>query len=312
MHDAEILVQVLILGLANGALFALIALGYTLVYGIIELINFAHGEVYMIGTFTALTVVLQFGLTRNSPPPLLILALALALIAATLVCALLNAGIERLAYRRLRNAPRLAPLITAIGFSFILMNIGLYWYGASQVRFPDLLPSVDILRDWLHLTTPIAFTVKDLFVLLLTVPLLVGLNLFVNRTRLGKAMRATAQDREAAALMGIDINLTIGLTFLIGGALAGSAGFISGLYNNSAWFQQGCRGGLMAFTAAVLGGIGNLTGAVLGGLIIGVISALSDFYLDPRWTQPVVFGILVIIMVFRPSGLLGEQVPEKV
>jgi branched-chain amino acid transport system permease protein len=312
LHDLEILAQVLILGLANGALFALIALGYTLVYGIIELINFAHGEVYMIGTFTALTVVLQFGLTRNTPPAVLVVVLALALIVAILVCAFLNVTIERLAYRPLRNAPRLAPLISAIGVSFILLNVGLHWYGASQVRFPDLIPSTDLLRDVLGLNTAVAFTTKDLFVLLLTVPLMVGLNLFVSRTRLGKAMRATAQDREAAALMGININQTIALTFLIGGALAGAAGFLSGVYNNTAWFQQGFRGGLMAFTAAVLGGIGNLTGAVLGGLIIGLVSAFSDFYFDPRWTQAVVFAILIVIMVFRPSGLLGEQVPEKV
>jgi branched-chain amino acid transport system permease protein len=312
MHDAEILVQVLILGLANGALFALIALGYTLVYGIVELINFAHGEVYMIGTFTALTVVLEAGVTRGSPPAVLALTLVVALVIAVVACALLNVAIERLAYRPLRNAPRLAPLISAIGVSFILLNVGLHWYGASQVRFPDLLPNVDILRDVLGLDTAIHFTGKDLTVLLLTVPLLVSLNLFVSNTRLGKAMRATAQDREAASLTGININQTIALTFLLGGALAGAAGFLSGLYNNSAWFQQGFRGGLMAFTAAVLGGIGNLTGAVLGGVIIGVVSALSDFYFDPRWTQAVVFGILILIMVFRPSGLLGEQVPEKV
>jgi branched-chain amino acid transport system permease protein len=312
MFDAEILVQVLILGLANGALFALIALGYTLVYGIIELINFAHGEVYMIGTFAALTIVLQFGLTRTASPGMLALVLVLALLVAMLACALLNVAIERLAYRPLRNAPRLAPLISAIGVSFILLNVGLHWYGASQVRFPDLLPNIDLLRDVLGLQTMIVFTVKDLVVLLLTVPLLVALDLFVTRTKLGKAMRATAQDREAAALMGININQTIALTFLIGGALAGAAGFLSGVYNNSAWFQQGFRGGLMAFTAAVLGGIGNLTGAVLGGLIIGVVAALTDFYFDPRWTQAVVFAILIVIMIFRPSGLLGEQVPEKV
>jgi branched-chain amino acid transport system permease protein len=312
MHELEILAQVLILGLANGALFALIALGYTLVYGIIELINFAHGDVYMIGTFVALTVVLQLGLTRGSPPEVLFLGLVLALAVAMVACALLNTVIERLAYRPLRNAPRLAPLISAIGVSFILMNVGLHWYGASQVRFPDLLPNIDLLRDVLGLQTAIHFTTKDLFVLVLTVPLLVGLNLFVSRTKLGKAMRATAQDREAAALMGIDINQTIALTFLLGGALAGAAGFLSGLYNNTAWFQQGFRGGLMAFTAAVLGGIGNLTGAVLGGFVIGIVSALSDFYLDPRWTQAIVFAILILILVFRPSGLLGEQLPEKV
>src|SRR3954453_6229924 len=311
MHDAEILVQVLILGLANGALFALIALGYTLVYGIIELINFAHGEVYMIGTFTALTVVLEAGVTRGSPPEGLALTPAGALIISTVVCAGLNMAIERLAYRPLRNAPRLAPLISAIGVSFILMNIGLHWYGASQVRFPDLLPSVDILRDVLGLDTAIHFTTKDLVVLLLTVPLLVGLNLFVSNTRLGKAMRATAQDREAASLMGININQTIALTFLLGGALAGAAGLINGTYNNTAWYLQGFRGGLMAFTAAVLGGIGNLYGAFLGGLMIGVVAATSDFLIDPRWTQAVVFAMLILSLIFKPTGLLGEASTER-
>ncbi|HLI28041.1 MAG TPA: branched-chain amino acid ABC transporter permease [Chloroflexota bacterium] len=311
MLDLEILLQVLVLGLTNGALLALVALGYTLVYGIIELINFAHGDVYMIGTFTALTVVLGAGLSRSSPPLTLAAFLLLALALAMLVCAALNAVIERVAYRPLRHAPRLAPLITAIGVSFILMNVGLYWYGASQVRFPDILPNIDLLQA-LGLSTVVRFSTKDLFVLVVTVPLLLLLNLFIYRTRLGKAMRATAEDRDAAALVGIDINRTIALAFIIGGALAGAAGFLSGLYNNTAWFQQGFRAGLMAFTSAVLGGIGNPTGAVLGGLVIGVVAAITDFYLDPRWTQAVVFGILIVLLVFRPSGLLGEQVPEKV
>lgn len=311
MPDVEILLQVLILGITNGALYALIALGYTLVYGIIELVNFAHGDVYMIGTFTALTIVLAGGLQRSSPPLVLVALLLVALVLSMLVCAALNAAIERLAYRPLRNSPRLAALITAIGVSFILLNVGLHWYGASQVRFPDVLPDVDVLRA-AGLDTVVRFSTKDLFVLAITVPLLVGLNLFINHTRIGKAMRATAQDRDAAALMGIDINRTIGLAFLIGGALAGAAGFLSGLYNNTAWFQQGFRAGLIGFTAAVLGGIGNPTGAVLGGMLIGLVSAFTDFYVDPRWTQVAVFGILIVVMVFRPSGLLGEQVPEKV
>src|SRR5215207_3285691 len=272
MQGFEILVQVLILGITNGALYALIALGYTLVYGIVELINFAHGEVYMIGTFTALSVVLAAGLTRGSPPLVLAALLLLALVLSMLACAALNAAIERVAYRPLRNAPRLAALITAIGVSFILLNVGLHWYGASQLRFPDLLPDVDLLRA-AGIDTLIRFSTKDLFVLAITVPLLVGLNLFVSRTRIGKAMRATAQDRDASALMGIDINRTIALAFLIGGALAGAAGFLSGLYNNTAWFQQGFRAGLIGFTSAVLGGIGNLSGAVLGGFVIGIVAA---------------------------------------
>jgi branched-chain amino acid transport system permease protein len=311
MLDLEILLQVLVLGLTNGALLALVALGYTLVYGIVELINFAHGDVYMIGTFTALTVVLGAGLSRGSPPLTLALYLLLALALAMLVCAALNALIERVAYRPLRHAPRLAALITAIGVSFILMNVGLYWYGASQVRFPDVLPNIDVLQA-LGIPTVVRFSTKDLFVLAVTAPLLLALNWFIQRTRLGKAMRATAQDRDAAALVGIDINRTIALAFLIGGALAGAAGFLSGLYNNTAWFQQGFRAGLMAFTSAVLGGIGNPTGAVLGGLVIGVVAAITDFYIDPRWTQAVVFGILIVLLVFRPAGLLGEQLPEKV
>lgn len=313
----ELTLQIILIGIANGAIIALIALGYTLVYGIIELINFAHGDVFMIGTMTGLTVLtgipVMLGVSRASQldPPLIVALVILALLASILVCALLNAAIERLAYRRLRNAPRLAPLISAIGISFILVNIGLYWKGASPVDFPNLIPNIDIVRDVLGIQSLVSFTIKDLFVIVLSVPLTYALHLFVSRTRLGKAMRATAQDREAAALMGIDINQTIALTFLIGGALAGAAGLIFGLYNNTAWFFQGFRGGLMAFTAAVLGGIGNITGAVLGGFIIGLVAARSDFVLDPRWTQAVVFAILILILVFRPTGLLGEETTER-
>jgi branched-chain amino acid transport system permease protein len=200
--------QVLLIGIANGAIIALIALGYTLVYGIIELINFAHGDVFMIGTMISLTVLTWIpGLlgTRQAfnLPTLTLAALVVgALIVSIVVCAGLNVLIERVAYRRLRNSPRLAPLITAIGVSFILVNVGLVWKGASQVNFPDLLPRVDIFRDVLHINTLILFTLKDLFVIVLAFPLMIGLTLFVQRTRLGKAMRATAQDRTAAAMMG--------------------------------------------------------------------------------------------------------------
>ena len=190
---------------------------------------------------------------------------------------------------------------------------------AQPFRHVDVLwmrPSRTVRRlaaEFAHrIPTVVRFSTKDLFVLAVTAPLLLALNWFIERTRLGKAMRATAQDRDAAALVGIDINRTIALAFLIGGALAGAAGFLSGLYNNTAWFQQGFRAGLMAFTSAVLGGIGNPTGAVLGGLVIGVVAAITDFYIDPRWTQAVVFGILIVLLVFRPAGLLGEQLPEKV
>jgi branched-chain amino acid transport system permease protein len=233
------------------------------------------------------------------------------LLFAMLFCGLLNAGIERVAYRRLRHAPRLAPLISAIGVSFMLVNVGLLWNGASPVDFPNLIPPTDIFRDILGVQTSIFFTVKDVAVMVITIPLVIGLQLFVTRTRLGKAMRATAQDREASMMMGIDVNLTIALTFLLGGALAGAGGLIFGLYNNTAWYFQGFRSGLLAFTSAVLGGIGNITGAALGALVIGMVAAASDFMFDPRWTQAIVFATLVLILVFRPTGLLGEELPER-
>ncbi|HEX2035395.1 MAG TPA: branched-chain amino acid ABC transporter permease [Chloroflexota bacterium] len=315
MSACEFLAQQLITGLTNGMLIALIALGYTLVYGIIEMINFAHGDVYMLGTFASLTAVQVVGLRTprpNAPPaPETFLWLAGILIAAMVATALLNVVIERLAYRPLRRAPRLAPFISAIGMSFILMNVGLLWKGAAPLNFPNYLPRVDILNDVFHLGTAIYFSTKDLFVIAVTVPLVVALQLFVLRTRIGKAMRATAQDREAAQLMGININRTIAMTFLLGGALAGAAGLISGLYNNTAVFTMGFQAGLSAFTAAVLGGIGSLPGALLGGLFLGVVAALSDGYIGARWTPAVVFGMLVLALVFRPTGFLGRASGER-
>jgi branched-chain amino acid transport system permease protein len=309
----EDVLQVLLIGVANGAIVALVALGYTLVYGIIELINFAHGDLFMLGTMTALTLVTwvtaQVGV-RNPlqlPVPILILAIVAMLIVSAIVCAAINVFIERVAYRRLRNAPRLAPLITAIGMSFVLINIGLIWKSPRQLNFPDVIPRVDIFQDVFGIKTGLLFTLKDIIVILLAVPLMIGLNLFVQRTRLGKAMRATAQDRDAAAMMGIDINLTIALTFLLGGALAGAAGTIYGMYNNSAYFLQGFRNGLYAFTAAVMGGIGNIQGAFLGGMMIGIIAAASDRIGDPRWTEAVVFALLVVVLIFKPTGLMGEE-----
>jgi branched-chain amino acid transport system permease protein len=309
--------QVVLIGIANGAIIALIALGYTLVYGIIELINFAHGDVFMIGTMVSLSLITWIPTllgARNALalPPLTVLLLVVgSLVASIVVCGVLNVAIERIAYRRLRNAPRLAPLITAIGVSFVLVNVGLVWKGASQVNYPDLLPRIDIFRDVLHINTLVLFTFKDLFVIVLGIPLMIGLTLFVQRTRLGKAMRATAQDRTAAAMMGIDINMTIALTFLIGGAMAGAAGTIYGLYNNSAWYFQGFRNGLYSFTAAVMGGVGNIQGAFLGGMLIGLVAAVADRVWDPRWTEAVVFALLVIILIFKPTGLLGEETIER-
>ncbi|MDP9375350.1 MAG: branched-chain amino acid ABC transporter permease [Chloroflexota bacterium] len=336
--DVTNLIQAILWGLSNGAVFALVALGYTLVYGIIELINFAHGDLFMLGSFLSLTLLLQLAYTTNARGrPVqnvhgwsLFLVLLLVLLAAMLFCAVLNMLIERLAYRRLRRAPRLAPLISAIGVSFILINIGQLWKGNSPRDFPNLLPDVNILDEWLGLTDRVTFSTKDLIVIGTAVPLMLGLAAFIQKTKLGKAMRATAQDREAAALMGINIDLTITLTFLLGGALAGAAGLIYGLYTTQVWYLMGFRAGLIAFTAAVLGGIGNVRGATLGGFLIGLIASINDLGfaaifpalqntpglsalagIDQKWTLVVIFGLLVLILVFRPSGLLGEQVVEK-
>src|SRR4051794_31395187 len=310
----DTLLQIILIGVANGAIVALVALGYTLVYGIIELINFAHGDVYMLGTMLSLTMVTWlsrsvFGVVRpqNMASGEVIFVLVATILAAMAFCAVLNASIERVAYRRLRNAPRLAPLISAIGVSFMLVNVGLIWGGASPLNFPNLVPPTDIFKDVLGIKTSVFFTIKDLLVIAITMPLMAGLQIFVQTTKLGKAMRATAQDRDAAAMMGIDINLTIALTFLLGGALAGAAGTIYGMYNNSAYFLQGFRAGLYAFTAAVMGGIGNIQGAFLGGILIGVIAAASDRIGDPRWTEAVVFALLVVVLIFKPTGLLGEE-----
>jgi branched-chain amino acid transport system permease protein len=315
MTACDFLAQQLLTGVANGMLIALIAIGYTLVYGIIEMINFAHGDVYMLGTFASLTAIQVIALPvpgrTQIPGPDMYLKLFGVLVFVMLAMGLLNLLIERLAYRPLRRAPRLAPLISAIGVSFILVNVGLLWKGAAPVNFPNYIPRIDIFNDWFKMGTVVYFSTKDLFVIAVTLPLVVALQLFVYRTKVGRAMRATAQDREAAQLMGIDINRTIALTFILGGALAGAAGLISGLYNNPAVFTLGFRAGLNAFTAAVLGGIGNLTGAMLGGLFLGIISALSDGYIGARWTPVVVFGLLIVVLVFRPSGLLGQPVTQR-
>jgi branched-chain amino acid transport system permease protein len=311
LTNPEIVINTLIFGVTNGALIALIALGYTLVYGIIEMINFAHGEVFMLGSAVSLGVLGWLGVSRQWPAAQLTLLLLLTLVISMVVCGLLNAAVERLAYRRLRHAPRIAALISAIGVSFILQNVGLARMGPNPQNYPDLLPGQDIFRDVLNIQTGINLSFKDLIVMLLTIPLMIALERFISKTRLGKAMRATAQDREAASLMGIDINMTIAVTFLLGGALAGAAGLLFGLYNGYSQWQIGFRAGLQAFTAAVLGGVGNIYGAVLGAFLIGIIGAFSDILIDQKWTLAVIFTILIVILVFRPSGLLGARVADK-
>jgi branched-chain amino acid transport system permease protein len=302
----DVFFQQVINGLSLGGIYALIALGYTMVYGIIELINFAHGDVYTLGTFFSLAVLTLLGVSGEVHGPALIGVVVLTIAVAMLLCGLTGVIIERLAYRRLRNAPRLAPLITAIGMSFILQNLMQYWHGPSPVPFPQVIPNPTF-----HLGS-IDIAAKQILVIVLAIVMMVVLQLFIFNTKLGKAMRATAQDRDAAQLMGININTTIALTFLIGSALAGAAGFVSGVYYGSTWFFNGFAAGLKAFTAAVLGGIGNLAGAMLGGFLIGLIESLTTQFISDQWSNVVVFSVLVLVLIFRPSGLLGESLPNKV
>lgn len=306
----EELAKALTIGLTNGLVIALIAIGYTLVYGILELINFAHADVFMLGTaftyFATELIVNAVGLPAASLAALVLTIAALPIV--MLLTAVINATIERFAYRPLRNAPRLAPLISAIGLSFVLQNVGLVLLGPSQRAVEPVLPRTDLVTfpdgsGW--------FGVDEVLVVAVTLPLLLALRWFVGSTRQGKAMRATAQDREASGLMGIDVNRTISLTFLIAGALAGAAGLIVALYYGQTFFLYGFQFGLLSFTAAVLGGIGNLTGAALGGILIGLIAALSDRFLEAKWTAVIVFSILILVLVFRPTGLLAQKQSER-
>ena len=304
----ESLAQYLINGLTFGALIALIALGYTMVYGIVELINFAHGDLFMLGGFLLRTIV-NFLLAATNPSSLSVaLVLGLGLILCIAFCAALNLAVDVVVYRPLRKAPKLAPLVSAIGVSFIFMNVGLFWGGPQDVNFPDLISNANLLGD----DAAIRITWKDVLVLGVTVPLMLALTFFVKLTRLGKAMRATAQNPTAASLMGIDTNFVISATFVIGGGLAGAASLFFAVTVNTIKYDMGFQNGLYAFTAAVLGGIGRIPGAVLGGIVIGLVRSFGSAYVGEMWTHALVFGILIVILVFRPTGLLGTPVREKV
>ncbi|MBV9279860.1 MAG: branched-chain amino acid ABC transporter permease [Chloroflexi bacterium] len=321
---------VLIAGLALGALYALVALGYTMVYGIIELINFAHGDVFAVGGYVSLVIMehlngdmvanQQFNDGKN-PIHLLgltltadavwvsIVTIALSMIIAAAICSLLGVIIERVAYRPLRNAPKLAPLITAIGVSFILENLLFQWRGGAIISYPSVLP--------LNFQTKFGarFSNIDIIVIVASLILMVLLDRFVNQTTVGKAMRAVAQDREAALMMGINVDRIIMLTFAVGSALAGAGAVIYGMHEGGIGWNMGFSLGLFAFTAAVLGGIGNIRGAMVGGLLIGMITRFIDALgggSGTQWADVVVFLVLIAVLVFRPSGLLGSQVPEKV
>lgn len=292
----------------QGSVYALVALGYTMVYGILGLINFAHGEVVMIGAMVALTV---SQLLIASGLPLLILLIAL--LAAAMVCMALGFGIERLAYRPLRNAPRLAPLITAIGVSIVLQNLAMIIWGREYHAFPAMLPNTP------HMLGGAIINEVQIIIVLVAMAMMAGLMLLVHRTRLGRAMRAVAENPSAAALMGVNANAVISTTFMIGSALAAVAGIMVSANYGIVHYYMGSILGLKAFTAAVLGGIGNLRGAMLGGLLLGMIESLgagyigdlSGGFLGSHYQDVFAFFVLIGVLVFRPSGLLGERVAER-
>jgi branched-chain amino acid transport system permease protein len=310
VHDIRQFALVSLNGITNGSIYALVAIGYTLVYGILELINFAHGDVFSWGAMITYSVAISWLGASGHSGLALFGVLAVGLLCAAAFCATLNMAVERVAYRRLRNAPRLAPLITAIGMSFVLSNAIAAVYGFNYVSSEPLLPRGAIFRIGGQ-----AYGWDKLIVLLITVPTLIALMIVVKRTRWGKAMRATAQNRDAARLMGIDVDRAISFAFGLGGALAGVGGFVYLVYFTQGRFDLGFRIGLFAFTAAVLGGIGNILGAALGGYLIGFIenynSGLTWHTPGPSWTESLVFVLLILILVFRPHGLLGEELSTR-
>lgn len=300
--------QQLVNGLTLGGMYALLALGYTLVYGILLMINFAHAEMFMFGAYVGLFT-LQ-GLSRieffTSSGPALLLLYLLTFLVAMVATGILGMVIERFAYRPLRHAPRLAPLISAIGVSLFLQNAALLWISSRSIPFPVLF-EVQVFR-----IGGANISSMQILIIVTTVTLMLVLDTFISRTRLGKAMRATSQDRDAAGLMGIDINRVIALTFFIGPALGGAAGIFSGMYYGNIKYNMGFIPGIKSFTAAVIGGIGNVRGAMLGGFLLGLLESLAAAYISTGYKDVIAFGILIVVLIFKPGGLLGESVAEKV
>lgn len=300
-------VDLILAGLQVGSLYALIALGYTLVYGIIGLINFAHGDLFMLASiFTS--ILLEDRLGVHGPSPTGFTLAAVVLIAVMIICSGINLTADRLIFRRLRGGPRLASLIAAVGLSFMFQWLGLQINGSGQRIWPTVIPNggIDI--------GSISIAYSTMVVTGITLPLLAGLSWFVTRTRHGQAMRATSQDAGAAELMGINVNRTIAVTFAIGGALAGAAGLLYFSSFGNTNYLDGYQFGLIAFTAAVLGGVGNLQGAVLGGYLIGILQSFNDgftYAIGQQWSQSVVFSVLILVLVFRPQGILGERPQER-
>jgi branched-chain amino acid transport system permease protein len=308
MTIEALILQQVINGLSLGAMYALLALGFTLVYGILELINFAHFNVFMVASFVGMWALELLGLSGQSTVLTglaLFGALAFAFVVTMAAAGVLGVAIERIALRPLRNVRGPAAMITTIGVSYILFNVILLTVGASSLNYPNPLPTV----RW-NLGGAV-LEMRQVLIWAITFVLMLALHLFVSRTRLGKAMRATAQDPEAARMMGVDVDRVIITAFFLGSALAGAAALIFGLYYNFTSFIIGYTAGLRAFTAAVLGGIGSVTGAMLGGVLIGLIESLGGQFLAVRWTDVIIFSILVLVLVFVPSGLLGRATPSK-
>jgi branched-chain amino acid transport system permease protein len=301
-------VQELVNGIATGALYALVALGFSMVYGVLKLLNFAHGDLYMIGAFTGYFVIQWFGGPSALAIPVPLLLLLMFVLAAGLVGGI-GVAIERFAYRPLRDAPRIAPLITAIGVSFFLENAVLLLFG-GQTRVYNT-PDFISLSSGISIG-PVTIDTVQIMVLVLGAALMIGLRQLVSRTKLGKQMRAVAADREAAEMLGVNVNLTIAATFFLGSALAGVAGVMAGLMFNQVTNLIGFLVGLKAFTAAVVGGIGSIPGAMLGGLLIGVAESFVTGYISSAYSNLIVFGILIVVMLVRPTGLLGRAQLQKV
>ncbi len=305
----DTLLQQIVNGFVQGSVYAMVALGYTMVYGILGLINFAHGEVVMIGAMVALSVIQS--LIDSGLPPLLILLISL--IISVVICMALGYGIERIAYRPLRNAPRLAPLITAIGVSIVLQNLAMMFWGREYHAFPSLLPNNA------HMLSGAIITEVQILIVLIALGMMGGLLLLMHRTRLGRAMRAVAENPSAAILMGVNINGVIAITFMLGSALAAMAGIMVSANYGIVHYYMGSILGLKAFTAAVLGGIGNMRGAMVGGLLLGLIESLgagyigdlSGGFLGSHYQDVFAFFVLISVLIFRPSGLLGERVAER-
>jgi branched-chain amino acid transport system permease protein len=308
MTNYDVLLQQTINGLSLGAMYSLLALGFTLVYGILELINFSHFNVFMVGSFIAMGVLQLFGLTGQD---IVMTGLPLfGVLFVTFAVTMLGSGvlgvvIERLSLRPLRNVKGPAAMITTIGVSYILFNIVLLTLGADSKNFPNPLPPI------LWNIGGAVLRLREILIWGVSLLLMIGLYYFVQKTRLGKAMRATAQDPEAARMMGVEVDQVIIMAFFLGSALAGAGGMIFGLYYNFTSFIIGFTAGLRAFTAAVLGGIGNVPGAMVGGLIIGLVEAMSGQFIATEWTDVIIFSILVLVLVFRPAGLFGRLAPNK-